>query len=248
MPPSDARAGDVAPDDTPGDAPVAVLASGSGTNLQAILDAQEQGRIAGRVAVVVSDREDAGALDRAKRHGADAVFVDPEGRSREDHEAEVGDVLDDHGARLVVLAGYLRILTPAFVDRFRWRIVNVHPALLPLFGGPGYYGLKVHQAVLDAGCRFSGATTHFVTEEVDAGPIILQAAVPVKEGDTAHTLQRRVLKVEHEVLPRTVDLFCRGRLEVVDDGARVRIREGGEGGGDAWRPDDQPDAFYSDGF
>lgn len=217
---------------------VAVLSSGSGTNLQSILDQCGSGRIDAEVPLVVSDNEDAQALDRARHHGASAVFVDPEGRTRRDHDAEVGDAIEAHGCDLVVLAGYLRILDPEFVERFRWRVVNIHPALLPLFGGEGFYGLKVHQAVLDAGARFTGATTHFVTEEVDQGPIILQAAVRVHPGDDAYALQKRVLQVEHEILPRTVDLVAQDRLTVVD-GQRVEIG----GGDDDWRPD-QPDVLY----
>lgn len=246
---------------------VAVLASGSGSNLQAILDACDAGRIPARVVLVASDREDAKALARGKRHGASAVFVDPAGRDRADHEAEVGDAVEAHGAELVVLAGYLRILTPAFVERFRWRVVNIHPALLPLFGGEGYYGIKVHEAALNAGVRFTGATTHFVTEDVDMGPIILQAAVRVRRDEDPWSLQQRVLEVEHEILPRTVDLFAKDRLEVVDAGAgdgagdggggdggradlprrRVRILPAPDGEDDTWAPDSQ-DVLYTDGF
>lgn len=226
--------------------PVAVLSSGAGTNLQSILDACEAGRIPAEVVLVASDRDDARALDRGKRHGAEAAFVDPAGRDRADHEAEVADRIEAAGAELVVLAGWLRILTPAFVDRFRWRVVNVHPALLPLFGGEGFYGVKVHEAALKAGVRFTGASTHFVTEEVDMGPIILQAAVRVRRDDDPWSLQQRVLAVEHEILPRTVDLFAKDRLRVVD-GERVEILPPPDDADDRWRPD-QPDAFYTEGF
>lgn len=221
---------------------IAVLASGSGSNLQAVLDACEEDRIDGDVVVVASDHRDAKALTRAKRHGAAAVFVDPADRTRREHDAEVGDALEDHGADLVVLAGYLRILSDAFVDRFRWKLINIHPALLPLFGGEGYYGARVHEAALEAGVRFTGATTHFVTEEVDQGPIILQAAVPIYRDDTPHSLQQRVLGLEHEILPRTIDLYAQDRLRVVDE-ERVEILPGD----DAWEPD-KADVLYTDGF
>lgn len=220
---------------------VAVLCSGSGTNLQSILDHCEAGRVDAEVVAVISDTEDAHALDRAKRHGADPLFVDPSGRGRREHEGLIADALDDRDVELVVLAGWLRILTDAFVDRYRWRMINIHPSLLPLFGGEGMYGVRVHEAALKAGVRFTGATTHFVTEDVDQGPIILQAAVPVRRTDTPRTLQQRVLEVEHAILPRTVDLFAQDRLEVVD-GERVKVHAG-----DTWEPD-PPDAIYSEGY
>lgn len=220
---------------------VAVLSSGSGTNLQSILDHCEADRVDAEVVAVISDDEDARALDRAKRHGADAVFADPADRDRSDHEQLIADAIDDRDVELVVLAGWLRILTDGFVDRYRWRMINIHPSLLPLFGGEGMYGVRVHRAAIEAGVRFTGATTHFVTEDVDQGPVILQAAVPVRRTDTPRTLQRRVLEVEHAILPRTVDLFAKDCIEVVD-GERVEVH-----GDDTWAPD-RPDVIYSEGY
>ena len=175
---------------------VAVLASGGGTNLQALLDALHDSPLA-RVARVVSNRPDAGALERARRAGVPAtVLRDPADPS------ELLAALAD--ADLTVLAGYLKLVPPAVVARFRWRMINIHPALLPAFGGPGMYGRRVHEAVLASGAAESGATVHYVDEQFDRGPIIAQARVPVRPDDTPDTLAARVLDAEHALLPRVV--------------------------------------------
>ena len=181
---------------------VAVLASGGGTNLQALLDALP-GSLA-RVALVLSDRPQAGALERARRAGvAAAALRDPA------DAAELLAALTD--ADLVVLAGYLKLVPPAVVARFRWRMINIHPALLPAFGGPGMYGRRVHEAVLASGAEESGATVHYVDELYDRGPIIAQARVPVRPDDTPETLGARVLDAEHRLLPMVVfELARRG--------------------------------------
>jgi len=181
---------------------VAVLASGGGTNLQALLDALT-GSLA-RVALVLSDRPQAGALERARRAGvAAAALRDPA------DAAELLAALTD--ADLVVLAGYLKLVPPAVVARFRWRMINIHPALLPAFGGPGMYGRRVHEAVLASGADESGATVHYVDELYDRGPIIAQARVPVRPDDTPETLGARVLDAEHRLLPMVVlELARRG--------------------------------------
>lgn len=202
---------------------IGVLASGGGTNLQAIIDACERGEIDGDVVVVISNMPDAYALERARKHRIDAFSFPHKGVPREQHEADVIACLEQHKVDLVCLAGYLRMLTPVFIDKYAGRLMNTHPALLPSFGGKGMHGLKVHQAVLDYGCKVSGCTTHFVTLEVDGGPIILQKAVPVLEGDTAETLQERVLKEEHKLYPRAIQLFAQGKLK--HDGRRIRILE-----------------------
>ena len=181
---------------TPSPVPVAVLASGTGTNLQALLDALGPGAPA-RVVRVLSDRRDSGALDRARRAGVDAAHIaDP------NDAAALTAGLD--GIGLTVLAGYLRLVPAPVVSRFRWRVINIHPALLPAFGGPGMYGDRVHAAVLQSGTTVSGATVHYVDEQYDRGPIIAQWPVPVRPGDTPHALAARVQAVEHRLLPAVV--------------------------------------------
>jgi phosphoribosylglycinamide formyltransferase 1 len=183
---------------------VAVLASGGGTNLQALLDALRDSPLA-RVARVVSNRPDAGALERARHAGVpSAVLRDPADPS------ELLAALAD--ADLAVLAGYLKLVPSAVVARFRWRMINIHPALLPAFGGPGMYGRRVHEAVLASGAAESGATVHYVDEQFDRGPIIAQARVPVLPGDTAESLAARVLEVEHRLLPTVVLELARRRI------------------------------------
>ncbi len=175
---------------------VAVLVSGGGTNLQALLDALHDSPIA-RVARVISNRPDAGALERARRAGVPTTVL----RDAND-PAELQSALA--GAQLVVLAGYLKLVHSSVVARFRGRMINIHPALLPAFGGPGMYGHRVHEAVLASGAKESGVTVHFVDEAFDRGEIIAQEKVPVQKGDTAETLAARVLEAEHRLLPKVV--------------------------------------------
>ena len=202
---------------------IGILASGGGTNLQCMIDACERGEIDGDVAVVVSNIPEAFALERAKKHRIDAYAFPHKGVTREQHEADIIECLEQHGVDLVLLAGYLRILTPLFIDKYKGRLMNTHPALLPAFGGSGMHGVNVHKAVLDYGCKVSGCTIHFVTLDVDGGPIILQKSVPVLEEDTPESLQDRILKEEHKLFPRAVQLFARGKLKL--EGRRVRILE-----------------------
>jgi phosphoribosylglycinamide formyltransferase-1 len=202
---------------------IGVLASGGGTNLQAIIDACESGEIDGDVVVVISNVPEAFALERAKKHGIDAFAFPHKGITREDHEKDVIDCLEQHQVDLVVLAGYLRMLTPVMINKYAGRMMNTHPALLPSFGGKGMHGLNVHQAVLDCGCKVSGCTIHFVTLDVDGGQIILQKAVPVQENDSAEMLQERILKEEHKLLPRAIQLFAQGKLKI--EGRRCRVFE-----------------------
>lgn len=175
---------------------VTVLVSGGGTNLQSLLDALHDSPIA-RIARVISNRPDAGALERARKAGVPAAVL----RDAKD-PGELLTALAD--AQLVVLAGYLKLVHPSVVARFRGRMINIHPALLPNFGGPGMYGHHVHEAVLASGARESGATVHFVDEEFDRGRVIAQERVPVEPGDTPDTLAARVLEAEHRLLPRVV--------------------------------------------
>ena len=200
-----------------------VLASGRGSNLQAILDAIEAGRCPARVAVVVSDRKDAPALERARRAGAKAVHVDPRAYpGRVAFDEAVAEVLHQHAVELVCLAGYMRVLSPEFVRRFPGRILNVHPALLPAFPG-----LHAQRQALQHGVKVSGATVHFVDESVDTGPIVLQSAVAVLDNDTEDTLAARILVEEHRLYPEAIRLYAEGRLRV--EGRRVTgRREGAE--------------------
>jgi phosphoribosylglycinamide formyltransferase-1 len=205
-----------------------VLASGRGSNLQAILDAIEAGHCPARVAVVVSDRKDAPALERARRAGAKAVHLDP--RAYPDRVAfddAVAEVLHQHGAELVCLAGYMRVLSAEFVRRFPGRILNVHPALLPAFPG-----LHAQRRALEHGVKIAGATVHFVDEGVDTGPIVLQAAVPVLDDDTDDTLASRILVEEHRLYPEAIRLYAEGRLRL----AGRRVLAGGGGAGSASDP------------
>jgi phosphoribosylglycinamide formyltransferase-1 len=197
---------------------VGILASGRGSNLQAILDAVTAGSCPARIAIVVSDRRDAPALDRARQAGVEAVHVDPSLHpDRGVFDRAVLGVLEKHGVELVCLAGYMRLLSAGFVAAFRGRILNVHPALLPAFPG-----LHPHRQALDHGVKLSGATVHLVDEGTDSGPIVLQAAVPVLEDDTEATLAARILAEEHRLFPEAIRLFAERRLEV--EGRRVRIR------------------------
>ena len=200
-----------------------VLASGRGSNLQAIVDAIESGQLDVQVAVVISNKLEAQALERARRHRIPGVFLDPKpyvGRpdGREAYDHALLEILHKHDVELVLLAGYMKIVTPVLVQAYRHRIMNIHPSLLPAFPG-----LNVQQKVLDWGAKMSGCTVHFVTEGVDEGPIIVQAAVPILEDDTAETLAARILQEEHRIFPRAVQLYAEGRLQV--DGRRVRVRD-----------------------
>ncbi len=199
-----------------------VLVSGTGTNLQALLDACDSGEIPAEVAVVISNVPDALALERARRAGVPAIVIGRRAVSGAPaFEAAIRRALEAHRVGLVCLAGFLKILSPAFVAAFAGRVMNIHPALLPAFGGRGMYGDRVHEAVLASGARVSGCTVHFVTEEPDAGPIIAQAAVPVHDDDTPRTLAARVRTEELRLYPRAVRLFAEGRLRI--EGRRVRI-------------------------
>jgi len=194
-----------------------VLASGRGSNLQSIIDAIEAGRLPARLAVVVSDREQAPALGRAARHGAPALSVSPKDHGdRAAYDRALRQTLHAHGVELVCLAGFLRILGPELIRPLAGRVMNIHPSLLPAFPG-----LDAQRQALDWGVRVTGATVHFVDEGVDTGPIIVQEAVAVLAGDTAETLSERILAVEHRLYPRAIRLYAEERLRIV--GRRVHI-------------------------
>ncbi len=206
---------------------VAVLASGRGSNLQAIIDAIEAGQVQAQIVAVLSNKREAVALERARKHGLTDIFVDPKpfaGRpdSREAYDRAVLEILQQHDVELVLLAGYMKIVTAVLVNAYANRMMNIHPSLLPSFPG-----LDVQKKAIDWGCKLAGCTVHFVTEGVDEGPIIIQAAVPILDADTSETLAARILLQEHKIYPRAVQLFAEGRLHV--DSRRVVI--------DAAKPD-----------
>jgi phosphoribosylglycinamide formyltransferase 1 len=200
--------------------PIAVMISGGGTNLQSIIDAIEAKRLDAAIKVVLSNKADAYGLVRARNRGlATAILDHRHYPNREAYDQAVVDLLGAHGVELVVLAGFMRLLSPVFVKAYSNRIMNIHPALLPSFPG-----LHVQKKALEHGVRFSGCTVHFVNEECDEGPIIIQAVVPVFADDTEETLAARILKEEHRIYPRAIQLYAEGRLRV--DGRRVIVTGG----------------------
>ena len=204
---------------------IAVLVSGGGTNLQALIDAEKRGEIGnGKISLVVSSKPDVYALQRAEQNGIPSkVLSRKEYSSACDYSKALADLLVEEKIDLVVLAGFLTIIDEQVYQKFPNKIINVHPALIPSFCGKGYYGLKVHEAALEKGVKISGATVHIVTPECDAGPIILQKAVEVKECDTPETLQRRIMEeCEWKILPKAVQLFCDGKITVKDDKVFVK--------------------------
>ena len=192
---------------------IAVCVSGGGTDLQSIIDACEAGKINGQIRLVISNRKKAYGLERARLHGIQAEWIKDEDVILKRFEEEKIDV--------VVLAGYLAIVGDKLIEQYKNRIINIHPSLIPSFCGPGFYGMHVHEAVFKRGVKVSGATVHFVTGEVDGGPIILQRAVEISDLETPEDIQARVLEIEHEILPEAVALYCEGRVSVENE--RVKI-------------------------
>lgn len=200
---------------------VAVLASGRGSNLQAIIDAVEAGQVQANIVAVISNKKEAVALERARTHGLPDVFVDPKPfaglpDSRAAYDRALLEILEKNQVELVLLAGYMKIITAVLVNAYANRMMNIHPSLLPSFPG-----LDVQKKAIDWGCKLAGCTVHFVTEGVDEGPIILQAAVPILDDDTPEILAARILVQEHKIYPRAVRLFAEGRIRV--EGRRVVI-------------------------
>ena len=194
---------------------IGVLISGGGTNLQAIIDGCENKSINGEVKVVISNKEEAYGLERARNHNITAIC--------EKDENKIIEILKENDVELVILAGYLKIVSPKLVNEYRNKIINIHPSLIPAFCGKGYYGEKVHQGVIDYGAKVTGATVHFVDEGADTGPIIMQKTVEVKQDDDAKKLAERVLEVEHEILTKSISMFCENKLTV--NGRRVYIND-----------------------
>ena len=204
------------------DLPIAVFVSGRGSNVEAILDHIHQGRLNARVVLMISSSAKAGALELAQRYAIPArVMSQTAYPSEQAYANALLQLLAEHGAELVVLAGYLKMIPAAVVTEYRHRMINIHPALLPAFGGKGLYGRHVHEAVLSYGCKVSGATVHMVEVDYDTGTPLIQRCVAVHEDDTADTLAARVLTVEHQILSEAIQLFADGRV-IVENG-RVRL-------------------------
>ena len=203
---------------------IAVLVSGGGTNLQAIIDAIDHGTITNaKIEVVIANNANAYALERAKKHGIEGICISPKDyENREAFNTAFLDKLNSYQVDLVVLAGFLVVIPPQMIAEYRNRIINIHPSLIPSFCGTGYYGLKVHEGVLARGVKVTGATCHFVDEGTDTGPIILQKAVEVKPGDTPEVLQRRVMEqAEWIIMPKAIDLIANGKVKVEDGRAVI---------------------------
>ncbi|RDU23390.1 phosphoribosylglycinamide formyltransferase [Anaerosacchariphilus polymeriproducens] len=205
---------------------IAVLVSGGGTNLQAIIDAVEQRTITNtKIEVVISNNKNAYALERAKKHNIDSKCISPKDfETREEFHDALLKTLEDHQIDLIVLAGYLVVISEKMIQRYEDKIINIHPSLIPAFCGTGYYGLKVHEAALERGVKVAGATVHFVDEGTDTGPIILQKPVQVEEGDTPKILQQRVMEqAEWIILPQAIDLIANKKIQVVNKKVKILI-------------------------
>lgn len=203
---------------------IGVLVSGGGSNLQAIIDAVRRKKIKAEISIVISSKADAYALTRSGKFQIPTLYLDPNiYPDREAYTRAITDELKKRGVGLVCLAGFMSILTAYFVQSFPLQTINIHPALLPAFGGVGMYGHHVHEAVLSSGAKYSGCTVHFVDEGCDTGPIILQQVVKVQDDDTAETLAKRILKYEHKLYPLAIKYFAEGKLRVV--GKRVWINK-----------------------
>lgn len=203
---------------------IVVLVSGGGTNLQALIDAEKNGEIiGGKITCVISSNPNAYALERAKNNGISTrVIPRKEYADSKSYSMAILDTLDEEKADLIVLAGFMTILDECITSKYAYKIINVHPALIPSFCGEGFYGLKVHEKALEYGVKVSGATIHFVNEKADAGAIILQGVVDVKKDDTPEILQRRIMEnVEWKLLPKAVSLFCQDRIEIIGGKAYV---------------------------
>ncbi|MGJ0846191.1 formyltetrahydrofolate-dependent phosphoribosylglycinamide formyltransferase [Tissierella praeacuta DSM 18095] len=202
---------------------IGVLISGGGTNLQSIIDNIENGNINGEIKLIISNRKDAYGLTRGKDAGIESIYLDRKlFNSEEEYNLYLIKELKKRDIELIVLAGYLKVLSKEFIEEFSGRIINIHPSLIPSFCGKGYYGEKVHQGVLDYGVKITGATVHFVDEGTDTGAIILQDIVYVDNEDTVETLKEKVLKIEHKLLVQAVKLYCSGRISV--EGRKVIIK------------------------
>lgn len=191
---------------------IAVLASTRATDMQAIIDEINAGRLNAEIVCLISNRKEAYALERAKKHNIPAIFIDPKGKNPEEYDEELLNKLEEYKPDLILLIGYNRYLTKKVIEKYKYRIMNIHPSLLPAFPG---WDKEVHKAVLDYGCKVTGCTLHFVDENLDAGPIILQKCVPVYDDDTVETLKERVQKAEQEIIIEGIRLFMENKLEII---------------------------------
>lgn len=199
---------------------IAVFASGGGTDFQSVIDANERERFC-EIEYLVASKPEIGAIRRAEKHGIKTIVYDKTSETKEEFYARVAETLKSAGVEYIILAGWLLVVPATFIKEFENSIVNIHPSLIPSFCGMGYYGLKVHAAAIEYGVKLSGATVHFVEADVDGGAIIMQRAVPVEPDDTPESLQQRILKEEHEMLPLCVKLLCEGKIQ--KEGRRVRV-------------------------
>lgn len=203
---------------------IGVLISGGGTNLQALIDSIKNREINGSIKLVISDKSDAYGLTRAKDNGTESLYINRKNfDSEEDYNRKLIEEFKKRGIELIVLAGYLKVLSSEFISAYDMKIINIHPSLIPSFSGKGYYGEKVHQAVLDRGVKLTGATVHFVDEGTDTGPIIIQKCVDVDEDEVLESLKSKVLEVEHEILVEAVKLYCDDMIRV--ENRKVKLRK-----------------------
>lgn len=201
---------------------IGVLISGGGTNLQSIIDNTKNGNIKGKIKLIIANKKEAYGLTRGKLAGIETLYLDRKlFISDKEYNAEIIRQFKSRGIDLIVLAGYLKVLSREFIEEFNMKIINIHPSLIPSFCGKGYYGERVHKSVLDSGVKVTGATVHFVDEGTDTGPIILQEVVNVEKEDTIDTLKEKVLKVEHRILIQAVKLYCEDRIKI--EGKRTII-------------------------
>lgn len=202
---------------------IGVLISGGGTNLQALIDNINEGKINGKIKLIISNKKNAYGLTRGKLSNIESIYIEPgDYPTMDDYNKRLIKEFKDRDINLIVLAGYLKVLSRDFIEAFRGRIINIHPSLIPSFCGKGYYGERVHKEVLEYGVKYTGATVHFVDEGTDTGPVILQEIVKVDEDETLESLKEKVLKVEHQILVEAVKLFCENRLII--DGRKVIVR------------------------
>jgi len=194
---------------------IGVLASTRATDMQAVIDAINAKKLNARISAVISNKKDAYALERAKKHNIEAVFIDSKGKEREEFDKEVASVLDKHKVDIILLIGYMRILSPWFVNKYKNKIMNIHPSLLPAFAGG--MDKDVHAEVLKSGVKETGCTLHFVTEDVDSGPIIMQKKVKVEKNETVESLKEKVQKAEQEIIVKALQLYEKGKVKVIGD-------------------------------